>query len=372
MMKRLFQKLRDHLRGFGFKQWFLVILNAVLVLGAAAALVGLRAVGGTLETLTAAERFQGDGELRFAQLACYLPVGDGKTEDDIYTFRQSLDTRLVEQSLEAPENGKLYLDAYSGSAKVTIAGETGSASVEAVGVGGDFFYFHPLHLRSGNYIRSGDIMDDLVVLDEETAWRIFGGTDLTGMSVTINNEPFVVAGVVHREDDFASRRAYSGEGGIFLSYSALTRLLEDTRISCYEIVMPDPISGFAKGLVSEVFPVGDGDVAENSGRYSLVSLLNVLKNFPGRSMRLNGVIYPYWENAARLTEDYAALLLLAAAVLLLTPLLFLLTAVIRGVRRTYRLAKTRIPEKVEAAVEKRREERLEKKYENKAGGDGDG
>ena len=89
-------------------------------------------------------------------------------------------------------------------------------------------------------------------------------------------------------------------------------------------------------------------------------------------MRLNGVIYPYWENAARLTEDYAALLLLAAAVFLLIPLLFLITAVIRYVRWTYRFAKAKIPEKVEEAVEKHREERLEKKLENKAGGDGDG
>lgn len=365
--------LRTTLRGFGFKQWFLLIVNIVLVLASLACALGLRAVGGTLQSLTAARRFQGGSETRFAQTACFLPVDGGKTEDDIRSFRQTLDTKLVEQSLEAPENGSLYIDAYSGTSSVTVTGESGgNVTVKAVGVGGDFFYFHPLPLLSGSYIRSDDLMDDLVVLDEETAWRIFGGTDLTGMTVTINDKAFVVGGVVHREDDFASKRAYSGEGGIFLSFTALTRLLEDTRISCYEIVMPDPISGFAKGLVSDVFPVGNGDVVQNSGRYSPVSLLTVLKNFPGRSMRLNGVIYPYWENAARLTEDYAALLLLAAAVFLLIPLLFLITAVIRYVRWTYRFAKAKIPEKVEEAVEKHREERLEKKLENKAGGDGDG
>ena len=66
MMKRLLQKLREDIRGFGFKQWFLIILNAALVLAAAASLAGLRMVAGTLESLTAAERFQGDGELRYA------------------------------------------------------------------------------------------------------------------------------------------------------------------------------------------------------------------------------------------------------------------------------------------------------------------
>ena len=82
-------------------------------------------------------------------------------------------------------------------------------------------------------------------------------------------------------------------------------------------------------------------------------------------MRTNGVIYPYWENAGRLTEDYAALLLLLAVLLALYPLLAALVLVIRDIRRAYRFAKIRIPEKVDAAVEKRREERLEKAFEKK-------
>lgn len=369
MMKRLLQKLREDIRGFGFKQWFLIILNAALVLAAAASLAGLRMVAGTLESLTAAERFQGDGELRYAQIACYLPVGDGKTEDDIYTFHQSLESRLVEQSLKAAENGRLYLDAYCGTGKVTITGETGSASVEAVGVGGDFFYFHPLQLRSGSYIRSGDIMDDLVVLDEEMAWKLFGGVDLAGMPVTINGESFVVSGVVSRERDFATKEAYAGDGGVYMSFSAMSRLLETASITGYEVVMPNPITGFAKEVVSENFPVGNGDVVENSNRYGLLHLVEVAGDFGRRSMRTNGVIYPYWENAVRLTEDYAALLLLLAVMLALCPFLSALVLVIRDVRRAYRFAKVKIPEKVDETMEKRKEKRLEKSFEKKAGGD---
>lgn len=368
MMKRLLQKLREDIRGFGFKQWFLIILNAALVLAAAASLAGLRMVAGTLESLTAAERFQGDGELRYAQIACYLPVGDGKTEDDIYTFHQSLESRLVEQSLKAAENGRLYLDAYCGTGKVTITGETGSASVEAVGVGGDFFYFHPLQLRSGSYIRSGDIMDDLVVLDEETAWRLFGGTDLAGLTMYINDEPFVVAGVVAREADFATQKAYTGDGGVYMSYSALSRLVETASITCYEIVMPNPIRNFAKGILED-FPADGGDLVENSSRYEFSHLLEVAKNFAERSMRLNGVIYPYWENAVRLTEDYAALLAVLSIVFAVCPAVTVLVLGIRQIRRTYRFVKAKVPEKVEAAVEKRREERLERQYEKTSGGE---
>lgn len=373
-MKKFFQRMIGVIKGFGFKQWFLLILNIVLVLGCVACLFGLRRLGGTLSTLTAAGRFEGDGETRFAQMACYLPVDDGKTEEDIFSFRQSLEAKMVEQSLEAPEGGSLYLDAYCGFASLSVSSDnSGSATVKAVGVGGDFFYFHPLFLRSGAYIKSDDLMDDLVVLDEEMAWRLFGGTDLTGMTVYINNQPFIVAGVIARDQDFATRRAYTGDGGVFMSFSAMKRLEEGASITGYEIVMPDPISGYAKTMLTETFPVGEGDVVENSSRYSLGHLWEVIRSFGERSMRNNGVIYPYWENAARLTEDYAALLLVLSVLLALCPAAFLAVLVIRDIRRAYRFAKVRIPEKVEAAVEKRREERLEKSFEKKEeGGKPDG
>jgi len=365
-----FRRVTAALRGFGFKQWFLLILNIVLLLAMAASLAGVRVMSTTLDALTAAERFGGGGEVRFAQLACYLPVDQGKTEEEINTFRQTLSAKLVEQSLDAPENGSLTIDAYSASASLTVRSDGGgSATLKAVGVGGDFFFFHPLFLRSGAYIRDGDLMDDLVVLDEETAWRLFGGTELTGLTIYVNDEPFVVAGVISREDDFASKRAYSGDGGLFLSYSALSRLVEETAITSYELVMPDPISGYAKGVVTDAFPIGNGDVVENSSRYSLPHLLEVIGGFGERSMRTNGVIYPYWENAARLTEDYAALLLVLSVLFALCPLLFALAGALRSIRRAYRYVKATVPEKVDAAVEKRKEERLERQYEKKAKGE---
>ena len=320
--RELARRLTGAVRGFGFKQWFLLILNVVLVAAAAASLIGLGAVSRALGSVRASETFRGESDMRFAQIACFFPVGMGKEESDILAFRETLDAKLLEQSLEAPENGSLYLDAYSASAAVTAASDSGSAQVEAVAVGGEFFYFHPLQLRSGSYISSDDLMDDMVFLDEELAWRMFGGVELSGMTMTINGEPFVVAGVVSREDDFATRKAYSGEPGLFMSFSALKRLEESAAISCYEIIMPDPITNFALGVVQESFPQEDADVVENSSRYSLGHLLSVIGSFGDRSMRTNGVIYPYWENAVRLTEDYAALLLILSVVFALCPLTY--------------------------------------------------
>jgi len=369
-LKELPRRIRDAVKAFGFKQWFLLILNVALAAGAVGCVLGLRSVSNTLEALGGADRFRGAGETRFAQLACYLPVDGGKTEEEILAFRRSLDTKLVEQAMEAPEGGSLYIDAYYGVENVTAASEnSGGTQVKAVGVGGDFFYFHPYQLRSGSYIDEDDLMDDLVVLDEEMAWKLFGGVDLAGLTMTINKQPFVVAGVISRETDFASKKAYTGDGGIFMSYSAMGRLIEDAAVTGYEIIMPDPITNFAKGILEETFPIGNGDIVENSSRYTSGHLLEVIQSFGQRSMRTNGVIYPYWENAVRLTEDYAALLLVLAVALALCPALFVLVIVVREIRGTYRLAKAKIPEKVEAAVEKRKEERLERQYEKKNGGE---
>ena len=130
------QAAADRLKRLGLRRLLFAGLNLVLLLAMGAALLGVRAMGGTLSTLSAGERFQGENELRFSQLACFMPVGQGKTAEDILKFRIALDASLTEQSLEAPENGSLYLDAYSGSTSVSAAGSSGSASVAATGVGG--------------------------------------------------------------------------------------------------------------------------------------------------------------------------------------------------------------------------------------------
>ncbi len=65
------------------------------------------------------------------------------------------------------------------------------------------------------------------------------------MAVTIDNKPYVVAGVVDAEDDAASRAAGSGGQCIYLHSDAMN-LTADKVIDCYEIILADPISGFAK------------------------------------------------------------------------------------------------------------------------------
>ena len=60
---------------------------------------GTEGVSNTLGSVRRADAFRGESDMRFAQIACFLPVGKGKEESDILSFRQTLDTQLMEQSL---------------------------------------------------------------------------------------------------------------------------------------------------------------------------------------------------------------------------------------------------------------------------------
>ena len=181
--------------------------------------------------------------------------------------------------------------------------------------------------------------------------------DLTGLSVTINGADYYVAGVVSREDDQYSSIAYSDGAGMFMSYSALKACNEAVSINCYELVMPNTITAFAKNMVQEHFPLNGGILVENSSRYSLGNLLNVIGDFGKRSMGLNGIIYPYWENAVRLTEDYAALLLVLMVLFALMPVISATVVVVRVVKTGWRKGKHIMKNNVESAVERHREQK---------------
>lgn len=337
------------------KRWNFAILNVFFVILSFFFAVFFSVISNKLDSVTAADRWRGENDLRFAQIGCFLPIDSPKKEEDILIFRRTLDQKLLDASLAAADGASLYTDAYSGQAKLTVSGNHGKSEVNAIGVGGEFFLFHPLRLLSGSYISGNDFMQDRVVLDETLAWRLFGGSDVAGMTVYVGETPLYVAGVIQRETDYASREAYGEIPVMFVSYSAF-HALTDANITCYEIVMPDMISGFARSVTTENFDVGTGDIVENSSRYSLSNLLQVIKDYGVRSMRHNGVIYPYWENAVRMTEDYLALLLVLIVFFAALPVCTVVICCIKLVVSLCQKAVKAVPERVSAARERKREE----------------
>ena len=346
------------------KLWLLV--SAVLLVICGTFLLSFRHVSRLLDSQRAAERWQGESETAFAQVTCLAPADKALTLEDIYTFRGEIIKKLTEASFDVNGGTVLYNDAWSTVGSVKVSGERKSGEVQTIAVGGDYFAFHPIRLLSGNYLRPDDLMKDRVLLDRDTAWLLFGGTELDGMSFQINGQPFVVAGVIEREDDKFSKQAYTGGMGIYMSYDAYAALAENAGISCYELVMAEPVRHFVYNFVSEKFPVRGGEVVDNTYRYEPERLLPMSVHRSSRSMMSGNALYPYWENAARGTEDRCASLLLGAVIAGVLPAVLLLFVLIRyAVRGKNKLEDELIPqakERAEEAIRVRARKRWEKKH----------
>ena len=187
--------------GKGKALWFIVC--AVLLLAALGCFIALRRISGRLASQQEAERWRGESARPYSQISCFIPRDASVTLQEIYTFRYALLDDLSSAGVEWKEEIYPFVDAWSSEGKMKISGDKGSTDAPVLAVGGQFFQFHPLRLISGCYLSESDLSTDRVILDEELAWEIFGGTELTGMSVQINGVDFTVGGVVlgDRYDD---------------------------------------------------------------------------------------------------------------------------------------------------------------------------
>ena len=351
----------------GKKIWFAIC--AALLLASVGCRLYLHSFTGSLLSQREAERWRGESGESFCQVSCFLPQGAAVGRKEIYSFRYAMLDDFTASGREWSDDAYPFLDAWSCESSMTITGERGTTEAPVYAVGGEFFEFHPLGLLSGSYLSEDSLSPDLVVLDRELAWELFGGTELVGMPVTVNGAEFVVGGVVDRESDSASRRALKDEKGFFISYDAYLAMQGEEQtesIDCYEVVLPEPVRGYAAQFVADHFPNTEGENVVNTDRFSYERLLQLARILPERAAHGGTVCYPYWENAARIAESEGALLALAALALALPAGITLLVELIRLlVRGKTALEEDLLPkakERVEEAVRVRARRRWEKKH----------
>ncbi|MCM1063496.1 MAG: ABC transporter permease [Eubacterium sp.] len=318
---------------------------------------------GAQESQQMAERWS--DQKNAAQVSCFFATDAGTTEDTILMFEHGIDSALTEASVvQESENpgARLWADAYSADGKITLTNNKASVSADAIGIGGDFFLFHPLRLLYGSYFSGNDLMQDYCVIDEDAAWQLFGSSDVAGMTVYISGIPHIVTGVIERPSGRLAESAGLESTLVYVSLETLEKLGTSYGINHYEIVMPDPVTGFAYKYVKENLGSDEKttEVVENSARYSLVSRLKMIGQFGIRSMNGKGIIYPYWENMARGYEDILTALTLVMLIALLYPTVLLLIAFIYWWRHkgcTLRDVRLKAKDKLERLVERMREKR---------------
>ena len=303
------------------------ILCGILLISGVVCLLVRNSIANGIQSARQAERWSGESEMSFVQLACYYGKQGEKNLEGVYGFRQKLLDKFTEEGMESPGSGELFCDAWSAMGKLRVSCDRADSDTEVLAVGGQFFDFHPMELLSGSYLRWDDVTRDRVVLDELLAWILFGSSNVAGMDVEINGRPFEIAGVVRQDDSKAIQRFRSDSPTLYMPFDTY-QAMSKAGINCYEVVLPEPISGYGEGLVEENFPVGDGVLQQMTGRFSLAGSWAVLKDICMRGTQTQAVSLPYWENAARYEEMRCAMWLLAALILLALPGLVVLVALV--------------------------------------------
>ncbi|RKM62331.1 hypothetical protein D6855_02625 [Butyrivibrio sp. CB08] len=356
----------------------IVLFAVYAVLGA----VSRHIIAGLPDQL-GAQRWSED--MTMAQISLFLTQDQKATEDDIRRFNYILERKLLDAGvtdlaeeedsyLSAPriidtigiedmygnkaqtpseeDDGirNLYTVSYCAQGQATLSFENRTLeNAAAIGAGGDFFIFHPLTLISGTYFDGDDIMKDKIVIDEDTAWQLFGSTDIIGQSVMISEVPHYIVGVVKKDTGKLNEAAGLSKSYVYMSYDSLTKygtilsgVTEPTEVSedgvtasigginCVEVLCPNPVKGLAVKLCKESL-VSNEDVVvaiDNTDRFSAFALFSVLKNFFTRSMWGKAIFYPYWENVARGYEDILALILLVRTIALIALVIILVVVVV--------------------------------------------
>ena len=362
-----------------------------------------------------------------AQVSAFLPAEEAMKEENIQELEYKINSSLAQDSIKLTAEGKdakLWQDCYSGIGSLTLAAGSKTVTVEAVGTGGAFFTFHPLELSAGTYYLPDSIMKDEILLDQETAWKLFGAFNVEGRTVRVQDMYLRIAGVYKKETGSLYQKAGLADYVVFVQYKTLLQyggseigtdqtdrsdtktapklpaaseedsdpdsdtdagsdsgsgagsdsgsgsgsgsasesdsgsgsqsgdsskpgsgeeqgsFTEDTQntenvgttntnykdtgmITSYEIVMPDPVEGYAAAALMKALGDESGAiVVDNTNRFGTRNLIEDIRNFAFLGMRTRNVRYPYWENVAMGWETiFAALFLLECILIVLTILL---------------------------------------------------
>lgn len=313
----------------------------------------------------AARRWR-SGRQEFAYISVYMSPEEGWKENDRNTLVSGLKMSFQENSItneDKKDNSEgLLKDCFSCEGVMEFTNGKNTASANVTATGGDFFFFHQLTWLSGFAYSDNDIMKDRAIIDKELAWQLFGGENAAGMPFKINGNTYYVAGVVDTAKIEEEKKVYGETNRAWLPYSAFCKeyqgydrtsagtgsagstdvnntqdmgagtegKINKVPITCYEIVMPDPVKEWAINLIQEKLNLEKRKmvVVENSKRTDFFYVIDNLKGFFYKTTGTQPVAYPYWENAARARDIKRELYTIILIIAVIYPVLMCIKVII--------------------------------------------
>jgi len=125
-------------------------------------------------------------------------------------------------------------------------------------------------LLAGSYFDEEMLMEDGIILDEDAAFQLYGSNDVVGMPVYIGDQSFYIRGVVERAVGYLEEAAGLESSLCYVPVQTLLELGVVEGSYTYEVLMPNPVDGFAKNILVTALNDTENklEIVENSSRFS--------------------------------------------------------------------------------------------------------
>ena len=223
------------------------------------------------------------------------------TTSSIEQIRMQLTKTLKQNRIIAEESeSHIWGDAYSTSCTLTVSGSYGTVQATVVGVGGDFFWFHPMKWSCGNAFLP-DSAGKNIVLTKSCAWALLGGVDVAGLTVEIGKNTYQISGVAEDDTDLFAADAGADEYTVYMPYALLQEENPEIVITQYEIVYPELVSGYAEKQMRQAAERFGKDtvIVDQTNRHLPGSRWKMILTLDQQVMKTDNVQFPAWENEAR-------------------------------------------------------------------------
>ena len=308
----------------------IIALASAIVLGISVLVTALvmKSAADSLYHENTAKRFSADEE--YAQFTVFIPESEKYTADRIMYLRYKLDKALTDNSLEAKPGARLYVDAYNAFGQITLETEAGrSVNSMAMYVGGDYGMFQKELEYAPDITR--DLNHDRILISRKAAWKLYGGYDLYDFKLSDGNDDFYISGI-YTENDGGEDKAFYKDAVPCVADMAK---YPDMSITCYKIIMVNPVKSFAKNILTEAIGLEEGTylLVENSERFSVGNLYKKVPMLLKSDEKLpEGIVLTPEEMTARRTEKELSAMLVLLTALAVYPAIYLLLWLFRLIR----------------------------------------
>ncbi len=264
-----------------------------------------------------AESFSPEGG--YTHIAVYFTPDTYLEDDTLKNLYHYVEEKLNKDSIEKdPDHpgARLTASSFIAHGSLTVSSPSTTVTLPTMGVWGDFFRFHEQDLLYGGYFSDKDLNQDYCLLDEEAAWKLYGSSDICGKIMYVGDVPLIIRGVFRQPENKMYTEAGASGQFCYVPYEFLKNHGMINKISCYEIVMPNPVPNYGMQMLVKELGLEEDEIelVENTNRFDMIESIKRIPELKYRAMRTKAVVFPWWENVTRVLEDRISVMNLVAAI----------------------------------------------------------